>query len=144
MRSPYGFETTSVRVRGLRFLRPNPVGKDTRMPTITDELRHTNARAASHGYGAGQIEAARLIDSWPIDEVDEHANEVLGQVDLAQAYAQEAPSGYDDFVQRAEAGGAPVSDEARIAYQAGFDIGFSAALVEGCGTLMGRALRDDT
>jgi hypothetical protein len=112
------------------------------MPAITDELRHTNARAASHGYGAGQIEAARLIDSWPVDELDQRANEVLGQVDLAQAYAQEAPNGYDDFAQRAEAGGTSVSDEARIAYQAGFDIGFSAALVEGCGTLMGHAVRE--
>jgi hypothetical protein len=112
------------------------------MPTITDELRHTNARAASHGFGAGQIEAARLIDSWPVDELDQRANEILGQVDLAQAYAQEAPSGYDDFTKRAEAGGASVSDEARVAYQAGFDIGFSAALVEGCGTLMGHAVRE--
>jgi hypothetical protein len=112
------------------------------MLTIADELRHTNARAASHGFGAGQIEAARLIDSWPIDELDRRANEILTQVDLAQAYAQEAPNSYDEYVRRAEAGGASISDEARVAYQAGFDIGFSAALVEGCGTLMGRALRD--
>jgi hypothetical protein len=114
------------------------------MPTITDELRHTNARAASHGYGAGQIEAARLIDSWPADELDQHAHEVLGQVDLAQAYAQEATDDYDDYAQRAEAGGDHVSDEARVAYQAGFDIGFSAALVEGCNTLMGNSLRAET
>jgi hypothetical protein len=112
------------------------------MPTITDELRHTNARAASHGYGAGQIEAARLIDSWPVEELDQRANEVLGQVDLAQAYAQQADNEYDDYVQRATASGTDVSDEARVAYQAGFDIGFSAALVEGCGTLMGAALRE--
>ena len=112
------------------------------MPTITDELRQANARAASHGFGAGQIEAARLIDSWPVDELDQRANEVLGQVDLAQAYAQQAPSGYDEYVQRVEVGGSSVSDEARIAYQAGFDIGFSAALVEGCGTLVGHAVRE--
>ena len=111
------------------------------MPTITDELRHLNARAASHGYGAGQIEAGRIIEGWSADEVEERATEVLGQVDLAQAYAQEAETDYDDYAQRVAAAGSEPGQEVRVAYEAGFDIGFSAALVHGCEALVGQGRR---
>jgi hypothetical protein len=115
---------------------------------ITDELRHANARAASHGYGAGQIQASRLIDDWSSDDAHRHATEVLADVELAQAYAQSAPSGYDDYADRTGGGDLGGShsarDEAdlRTAYHAGFDIGFAAALVEGCGALMGLVARE--
>jgi hypothetical protein len=109
---------------------------------ITDDTRHSNARAASHGYGAGQIEAGKLIDGWSIEELDQRAHEVLDEVDQAQAYAQAAPTGYDDYVQRVTAEGGTPSEDARIVYQAGFDIGFSAALVEGCGVLLGHRARE--
>jgi hypothetical protein len=115
------------------------------MNAITDELRHANARAASHGYGTGQIEASRLIDGWSPDDVDRRAAEVLTQVELAQAYAQSAPTGYDEYAARVGAshpgGSHSARDEADLstAYHAGFDIGFAAALVEGCAALKGRA-----
>ena len=112
------------------------------MHTITDELRHLNARAASHGYGTGRIESSRLMDGWSTDEVEQRASEVLAEVDLAQAYAQEAETGYDEYAMRASASGFSPSDEARIAYQAGFDIGFSAALIEGCNARVGHALSE--
>jgi hypothetical protein len=105
------------------------------MHAITDEPRHLNARAASHGYGAGQLEAGRLMHGWSSEEIDQRATEVLGEVDLAQAYAQAAPSSYDDYAQRISASGLTLTDDARVAYQAGFDIGFSATLVEGCNAL---------
>ena len=111
------------------------------MHTITDELRHLNARAASHGYGAGQTEAGRVIEGWSPDEVGERAAEVLAQVDLAQAYAQAAPTDYDDYAQRVAAAGSEPGQESRIAYEAGFDIGFSAALVHGCEELVGPGAR---
>jgi hypothetical protein len=110
--------------------------------SITDETRHLNARAASHGYGAGQIEAGKLIDGWSIDELDERAHEVLDQVDVAQAYAQAASTGYEDYVQRLTAEGGSPTEAAQVVYQAGFDIGFSAALVEGCGALLGHRSRE--
>jgi hypothetical protein len=106
--------------------------------TITDELRHLNARAASHGYGAGQIEAGRTIEGWSADEAERKASEVLAQVDLAQAYAQEAETDFDDYAQRVTAAGSEPGQEARIAYEAGFDIGYSAALVHGCEALVGQ------
>jgi hypothetical protein len=109
--------------------------------TITDELRHLNARAASHGYGAGQTEAVRTIEGWSADEAEQRANEVLGQVDLAQAYAQDAETDYDDYARRVAAAGSEPGQEARIAYEAGFDIGFSAALVQGCEALVGQGAR---
>ena len=112
------------------------------MHSISDEKRHLNARAASHGYGAGQIEAGRLIDGWSIDELEKRAHEVLDQMDMAQAYAQAAPTGFDDYVHRVRAEGSSPTDTAHIAYQAGFDIGFSAALVEGCGVLLGVRARE--
>jgi hypothetical protein len=107
--------------------------------TITDELRHLNARAASHGYGAGQTEAGRTIEGWSADEAEQKASEVLAQVDLAQAYAQEAETDYDDYAHRVAAAGLEPGQEARIAYEAGFDIGYSAALVHGCEALVGQA-----
>ena len=75
------------------------------------------------------------------EEAAQKASEVLGQVDLAQAYAQEAETDYDDYAQRAAAAGAEPGAEARIAYEAGFDIGFSAALVHGCEALTGQGPR---
>jgi hypothetical protein len=141
MASPYGF--ASARVRALRFalgLASESDGYRLGVQSITDEVRHLNARAASHGYGAGQIEASRLIDGWSAEELDQHSVEILGQVDLAQAYAQAAPSGYDDYVSRLAAAGETPTEEAKVAYQAGFDIGFSASLVEGVARVTG--LRD--
>jgi len=109
--------------------------------TITDELRHLNARAASHGYGAGQTEAVRIMERWSADEVEQRASEVLGQKDLAEAYAQEAETDYDDYARRVAAAGSEPGQEARIAYEAGFDIGFSAAMVHGCEGLVGQSAR---
>ena len=122
-------------------MNPAGFGYGRLVHTITDESRHLNARAASHGYGAGQIEAGRIIEGWSAEEAAQKASEILGQVDLAQAYAQEAETDYDDYAQRVAAAGAEPSAETRIAYEAGFDIGFSAALVHGCEALTGQGPR---
>jgi len=108
------------------------------VPTISDDTRYSNARAASHGYGAGQIEASRLVGDWSSKEFDRHATEILKDTDQAQAYAQDAPTYYDEFAQRMSAGGVEPTEQTKVAYEAGFDIGFSAALVHGCEALMGQ------
>ena len=113
-----------------------------------DERRLVNARTASHGFGAGQTEARRLIAQWPADEVGQRATDVLAHVELAQDYAQAAPSLFEEYADRLRAA-EPADDEltrerqATLAaiYQAGFDIGFSSALVEGCDSLLGRRAR---
>ena len=110
-----------------------------------DERRLVNARTASHGFGAGQTEARRLIAQWPAEEVGQRATQVLAHVELAQDYAQAAPSLFEEYADRLRAA-EPADDQltrerhATLAaiYQAGFDIGFSSALVEGCDTLLGR------
>lgn len=110
-----------------------------------DERRLVSARTASHGFGAGQTEARRLMTQWPTDEAAARAAQILDHVELAQDYAQAAPSLFEEYAEQLRAN-EPTEDQltrdrhATLAaiYQAGFDIGFSAALVEGSNTLLGR------
>jgi hypothetical protein len=113
-----------------------------------DERRLVSARTASHGFGAGQTEARRLMAQWPEDEAGQRAAEILDHVELAQDYAQAAPSLFDEYAEQLRAtdpGDDDFTRERRATlaaiYQAGFDIGFSAALVEGCDTMLGRRVK---
>ena len=63
-------------------------------------------------------------------------------MDLAQAYAQSMSAPFEDYRAQLAAGTqsaetlSPDRDETlRTVYQAGFDMGFRAALVEGCAEL---------
>jgi hypothetical protein len=110
-----------------------------------DEPRVANARTASHGFGAGQTESRWLMSHWSDEEATQHATEILDRVELAQDFAQAAPSSFEDYVARlraADPADDPLTRDRHAAlgtiYQAGFDVGFSAALVEGCRVLLGR------
>jgi hypothetical protein len=113
--------------------------------TEVDERRLTNARTASHGFGAGQTEARRLMAHWPAEEAAQRATQILDHVELAQDYAQAAPSLFEEYLgqlRAADPSDDPLTRDRQSTlatiYQAGFDIGFSAALVEACGVLLGR------
>ena len=96
-----------------------------------DAARRSYARAASHGFGMGQIEAQRYLA-----ELSDGARQVLsGQLiektDRVLALAQARPLPVSDYVDELVAKGLLERvDGLERVYQAGFDIGFSAYLVE--------------
>jgi hypothetical protein len=107
--------------------------------TPSDRDRYALAQAASHGYGAGQVEAGRLIEGWDADEALRQANLILENLDVAQAYAERPTVPFDDYENgvRADPDLARTLTPNRLAalrtvFTAGFDIGFRAALVERC------------
>lgn len=106
---------------------------------VADEVRYANAQAASHGFGAGQVQASRLFDGWEPHEAQGIAGRVLENLDLAQAYAERATPPFADYVNGLKAD----PDLARtltperlttleMVFLTGFDIGFRATLVERC------------
>ncbi len=109
-----------------------------------DQERSANARATSHGYGAGKHEADRLLQQYSPEELAARATQLLEQVELAEAYAQSVPAPVEDYLHevRAVETGTQLGDD-RVAslatlYRAGFDVGFSATLVEGFARALGR------
>jgi len=118
------------------------MSNDTRLPVQeqtrpTDEARYANAQAASHGFGAGKVQASRLVAGWPPDDALREANLILENLDVAQAYAERATIPFGDYVSGLKA------DEAlahtltpdrlstlEMVFTTGFDIGFRACLVE--------------
>jgi hypothetical protein len=109
---------------------------------VIDELRYAYAQAASHGCGAGQVEARGLVAAWEPEEGRRLAAQVLDNLDLAQAYAQSASTHFEDYAAQLAASEYATEkselshqDTLMTVYRAGFDIGFRAALVEGCTTL---------
>jgi hypothetical protein len=102
-----------------------------------DEVRYANAQAASHGFGAGKVQASRLVAGWTPDEALREANLILENLDLAQTYAERAGVPFDDYVSglRADEALARTLTPDRLAtlqtvFVTGFDIGFRACLVE--------------
>ena len=102
-----------------------------------DPVRYANAQAASHGFGAGKVQASRLVEGWAPDEVRRQANAVLEDLDLAQAYAERGTIPFEDYVNglKADAELARTLTPERLAtlemvFVAGLDIGFRASLVE--------------
>jgi hypothetical protein len=103
----------------------------------SDETRYANAKAASHGLGAGKVQASRLVAGWAPDDALREASLILENLDLAQAYAERATVPFEDYVSglRADAALARTLTPDRLAtlemvFVTGFDIGFRASLVE--------------
>jgi hypothetical protein len=112
---------------------------------VTDDVRYANAQAASHGFGAGQVEANRLIDGWDEDRAHALAPRILEHLERAQAYAERATPPFDDYVAgvRADEELARTLTPQRLhtletVFVTGFDIGFRATLVERCAQLRER------
>jgi len=115
---------------------------DSGIEAPEDETRYANAQAASHGFGAGQVQAHRLVEGWAPDDARQQASVVLENLSVAQAYAERATVPFDDYVNGLKAD----SDVARTltperlttletVFVTGFDIGFRATLVEHLGHL---------
>jgi hypothetical protein len=102
-----------------------------------DETRYANAQAASHGFGAGKVQASRLVAGWSPPEALREASLILENLDLAQAYAERARVPFEDYVSglKADEDLARTLTPDRLAtlemvFVTGFDIGFRACLVE--------------
>ena len=102
-----------------------------------DETRYANAQAASHGFGAGKVQASRLVAGWTPDEALREATLILENLELAQAYAERATVPFEDYVSglKADEALARTLTPDRLAtlemvFVTGFDIGFRACLVE--------------
>ena len=102
-----------------------------------DETRYANAQAASHGFGAGKVQASRLVAGWSPEEALREASLILENLDLAQAYAERAGVPFEDYVSglKADEALARTLTPDRLAtlemvFVTGFDIGFRACLVE--------------
>jgi hypothetical protein len=127
------------------------MSNDTQMPATTmtttspaaevarpaDETRYANAQSASHGFGAGKVQASRLVAGWTQDEALREATLILENLDVAQAYAERATVPFEDYVSglRADEDLARTLTPDRLAtlemvFVTGFDIGFRACLVE--------------
>jgi hypothetical protein len=111
-----------------------PAGEVTRP---ADETRYANAQAASHGFGAGKVQASRLVAGWTQDVALREATLILENLDLAQAYAERAGVPFEDYVNglKADEDLARTLTPDRLAtlemvFVTGFDIGFRACLVE--------------
>jgi hypothetical protein len=119
------------------------MSNDTQLTTTssvaapTDETRYENAQAASHGFGAGKVQASRLVAGWTQDEALREATLILENLDVAQAYAERAGVPFEDYANglRADEHLARTLTPERLAtlemvFVTGFDIGFRACLVE--------------
>jgi hypothetical protein len=102
-----------------------------------DETRYANAQAASHGFGAGKVQASRLVAGWTPDDTLREASLILENLDIAQAYAERATIPFEDYVSgmRADEALARTLTPDRLTaletiFVTGFDIGFRACLVE--------------
>jgi hypothetical protein len=96
-----------------------------------DSARSNYAKAASRGFGMGQIEARRFIAEQNQEDLealraalgeDIERSEILGQ-------RRSVPFG-DDVRELVAKGQLKAQDSLEVVYRAGFDIGFRAYLVE--------------
>ncbi len=90
----------------------------------------TYARAASHGFGLGQTEARRYVSELSPQDAETLHAELAGQVDFTWALAQNHPVPFGEYVSELPADGRADQGELERVYRAGFDIAFSAFLVE--------------
>jgi hypothetical protein len=105
---------------------------DTIVDVPLESTRATAARVTSRGLGVGQIEARKYLGTLTEEDQQALATELTANVDKAQALAQSIEVPFDDYVgeliTKGEVGDAGANLE--VLYRAGFDVGFTACLVE--------------
>jgi hypothetical protein len=105
-----------------------------------DPARATAARVTSRGLGMGQIEARRYLAELSTEDQSALADALITNVDKAQELAQHVnvPIGeyVGELVTKGEVGNADADLE--VLYRAGFDVGFTACLVEAISTPSGQ------
>lgn len=96
-----------------------------------DPVRSSYARAASHGFGMGQIEAQRYLAELSDGARQMLSDQLMEKTDRVLALAQARTLPVDDYVSELVAKGLVEQvGGLDMVYRAGFDIGFSAYLVE--------------
>lgn len=96
-----------------------------------DRTRTSYAKAASHGLGMGQIEARRYMAELSEDDLNALHAQLLQDVELSRTLAQGRSVPFSDYVtELVEKGQVERGERLEVVYRAGFDIGFSACLVE--------------
>ena len=107
------------------------VGTDERPPIEIEPVRLTYARAATHGFGIGRIEAQRYLADLAEDELGLLREAMSRDPEITQGLAQERQVPFHDYI--AELTGKGLLEQREcldLVYRAAFDIGFRAYLIE--------------
>jgi hypothetical protein len=96
-----------------------------------DSARSNYAKAASRGYGMGQIEARRFIAEQSEEDLEALRAALVGDIERSEILGQRRSVPFGDDVRELVAKGQlEALDSLEVVYRAGFDIGFRAHLVE--------------
>ena len=96
-----------------------------------DRARTSYAKAASHGLGMGQIEARRYMAELSEDDLIALHGQLIQNVEVSRTLAQSRPVPFDEYVaELVDKGQVERGERLDLVYRAGFDVGFSACLVE--------------
>jgi len=100
-----------------------------------DSARAAAAMVTSRGLGLGQIEAQRFLRGLTPEQRQTLANDLQEDVEAAQALAQSRAVPVADYVGELVAKGEVdvAGADLDVLYRAGFDVGFTATLVESIG-----------
>jgi len=105
-----------------------------------DPARATAARVTSRGLGVGQIEARKYLAELTDEDRSTLADALIANVDKGQELAQHVDVPIDEYVgelvTKGEVGDAGAN--LKILYRAGFDVGFTACIVEAISTPSGQ------
>ena len=113
---------------------------DTIVDVQLDQARATAARITSRGLGIGQIEARKYLAELSEEDRSALAETFVVNVDKAQELAQHADVPIDEYVSELVTKGEVGETSANLEtlYRAGFDVGFTACLVESVSTPSGQ------
>lgn len=96
-----------------------------------DRARTSYAKAASHGLGMGQIEAKRYLAELSEDDLNRLHAQLVQDVEASRTLPQSRSVPFNDYVaELVGKGQVEQGDRLELVYRAGFDVGFSAYLVE--------------
>jgi hypothetical protein len=96
-----------------------------------DNPRSAYAKAASRGFGMGQIEARRFIAEQSEQDLEGLRAALVDDVERSAGVGQQRSVPFGDYVGELVAKGQlEPQDSLEVVYRAGFDVGFRAYLVE--------------
>src|SRR5262245_65873788 len=117
---------------------------DTDIAVATDPARISYAKAASHGFGMGRVEGRRYVEGLAGADLEALRSRLKADMNVSWAMAQARPIPFADDVRELVAKRRlDPEDSLDLVYRAGFDIAFSAYLVEAVTAATARVVEVD-